>query len=181
MKRSEISKRYARAIFGIAREEGKTEEYFGELKGFNDLLAQNDNLKGFMVNPVFAKADKMAVLEKVARKAALSPIMRSFLRILIDKGRIGALAEIQDWYQESLDQLSGRVRVQVTSAYKLSDDLEEKLKVKMEAVTGKKVEMNVERDQSLIGGIVVKVGDTLYDGSIRARLNSIRELLREEI
>jgi len=181
LKRSEISKRYAKAIFDIAREAGKTEEYFGELKGFNDLLAQNANLKGFMVNPVFAKADKMDVLEKVAEKAALSPIMRNFLRILIDKGRIGTLAEIQDWFQESLDQISGRVRVQVTSAYKLSDDLEQKLKVKMEEVTGKKVEMNVERDQSLIGGIVVKVGDTLYDGSIRAQLNSIRELLREEI
>ena len=181
MKRSEISKRYARAIFDIAREEGKTEEYFGELKGFNDLLAQNVNLKGFMTNPVFAKADKMIVLDKIADKAALSPIMRNFVRILIDKGRIGVLAEIQDWFQESLDRISGRVRVQVTSAYKLSDDLEQRLKAKMEEVTGKSVEMNVERDQSLIGGIVVKVGDTLYDGSIRAQLNTIRELLREEI
>jgi len=73
------------------------------------------------------------------------------------------------------------VRVQVVTAYKLSADLEEKLRLKMEEVTGKQVEMNVERDQSLIGGIVVKVGDTLYDGSILAQLNSIRELLREEI
>lgn len=181
MKRSEISKRYAKAIFDIALEEGKSDEYFGELKGFNDLLGQNASLKGFMANPVFAKADKTVVLDQVADKAALSPVMRNFLRILIDKGRIGSLAEIQDWYQESLDKISGRVRVHVTSAYKLSDDLAEKLRLKMEEVTGKKVEMNVERDQSLIGGIVVKVGDTLYDGSIRAQLNNIRELLREEI
>jgi F-type H+-transporting ATPase subunit delta len=181
LKRSEISKRYAKAIFDIAREEGKSEEYFDELKGFNDILGQNASLKGFMVNPVFAKADKMNVLDQVADKAALSPIMRNFLRILIEKGRIGSLAEIQDWYQESLDRISGRVRVQVATAYKLSGDLEEKLRLKMEEVTGKKVEMNVESDQSLIGGIVVKVGDTLYDGSIRAQLNSIRELLREEI
>jgi len=181
LKRSEISKRYAKAIFDIAREEGKSEEYFAELKGFNDLLEQNASLKGFMVNPVFAKADKMIVLDQVADKAALSPIMRNFLRILIEKGRIGSLAEIQDWYQESLDRISGRVRVQVVTAYKLSADLEEKLRLKMEEVTGKQVEMNVERDQSLIGGIVVKVGDTLYDGSILAQLNSIRELLREEI
>jgi F-type H+-transporting ATPase subunit delta len=80
-----------------------------------------------------------------------------------------------------MDEVLNTVRIEVKSAYKLSDELSEKIKARMEEITGKKVEMEIERDTSLLGGVVVKVGDTLYDGSVKTQLNNIRELLREEM
>lgn len=178
---SEIAKRYSRAFLAIAGEDAKYEEYYNELKSFSLLFDQNENLKDFMDNPVFAQSEKIAVLDKILMKVAVSPVTANFLKLLIQKKRIGVLPEIEDCYQQYMDTALNKVRVKVRSAYKLSDDLSEQIQVRMEELTGKKVEMETEKDSLLLGGIVVKVGDTLYDGSIRAQLNNIRELLREEI
>jgi F-type H+-transporting ATPase subunit delta len=178
---SEIAKRYSRAFFAIAAEEAKYQEYYNELKDFSSLLEQNENLKAFFINPVFAQSDKAAVLVEVLKKVTVSPMTANFLKLLVDKRRISALPEIQACYQDYMDDVLGMVRVQVKSAYKLSDDMVGQIKERMEELTGKKVEMETERDTSLIGGLVVKVGDTLYDGSVKTQLNNIRGLLREEI
>jgi F-type H+-transporting ATPase subunit delta len=178
---SEIAKRYSKAFFAIAAEEARYEEYYNELKIFSSLLEQNDNLKGFFINPIFAQSDKAAVLKEVLKKIKVSPMAANFFMLLVDKRRIGALQEIEACYQDYMDTVLGKVRVQVKSAYKLSDDMMAQVKAKMEEITGKTVEMEAERDTSLLGGIVVKVGDTLYDGSVKTQLSNIRELLREEI
>ena len=181
MRGREIAKRYSRAFLAIAGEDAKYEEYYNELKSFSLLLNQNENLKGFMDNPVFAQSEKIAVLDEILMKVIVSPVTANFLKLLIQKKRISILPEIEDYYQQYMDEVLNRVRVKVRSAYQLSDDLSEQIKVRMEELTGKKVKMETEKDTSLLAGIVVRVGDTLYDGSIRAQLNSIGELLKEEI
>ncbi|MBN2687842.1 MAG: ATP synthase F1 subunit delta [Deltaproteobacteria bacterium] len=181
MRGSEIAKRYSKAFFAIAAEEARYEEYYNELTIFSSLLEQNDNLKGFFINPMFAQTDKAAVLNEVLKKIKVSPITANFLRLLVDKRRIGALQDIGACYQDLMDSVLGKVRVQVKSAYKLSDDMMAQIKATMEKITEKTVEMETERDASLLGGVVVKVGDTLYDGSVKTQLSNIRELLREEI
>ena len=181
MRGREIAKRYSRAFLAIAGEDAKYEEYYNELKSFSLLLNQNENLKGFMDNPVFAQSEKIAVLDEILVKVIVSPVTANFLKLLIQKKRISILPEIEDYYQQYMDEVLNRVRVKVRSAYQLSDDLSEQIKVRMEELTGKKVKMETEKDTSLLAGIVVRVGDTLYDGSIRAQLNSIGELLKEEI
>jgi F-type H+-transporting ATPase subunit delta len=177
----EIAKRYSRAFLEIAGEDAKYEEYYNELKSFSLLLNQNENLKGFMDNPLFAQSEKIAVLDEILMNVIVSPVTANFLKLLIQKKRISVLTEIEEYYQQYMDVVLDIVRVKVRSAYPLSDDLSEQIKARMEELTGKKVEMETEKDTSLLGGIVVRVGDTLYDGSIRAQLNSISELLREEI
>lgn len=181
MRGSEIAKRYSKAFFAIAAEEARYEEYYNELKIFSSLLEHNDNLKGFFINPMFAQADKAAVLDQVLNKMKVSPITASFLRLLMDKRRIGALKDIEACYQDLMDEVLGKVRVEVKTAYKLSDDMTAQIKAAMEKMTGKMAEMDTERVASLLGGVVVKVGDTLYDGSVKTQLSNIRELLREEI
>jgi F-type H+-transporting ATPase subunit delta len=90
------------------------------------------------------------------------------------------LGEIESCYEQLMDSVLKKARVVVKTAFALSDDIKSDLKKKLEEITGKDIEMNIEEDRSLMGGIVVKIGDTLYDGSIKAQLNNIRELLREE-
>lgn len=177
---SEIAKRYAQALFDIAAEENKYQDYYLELKKFASVLNENANLKEFFANPVFDKDEKKAVMGEILKKIEISTTTSSFLKLLVSKGRIGNIEEIEEYFKELMDGVLKKVRVQVKTAFPLKDDLLPSLKKTLEGVTGKEVEMMIEEDRSLVGGIVIKIGDTVYDGSIKSQLNSIRELLREE-
>ena len=177
---SNIAKRYARAFFEIAGEQKQYEAYCRELTAFSAVLEENKSLSEFLSNPVFDQPDKKAVVESILAKMQISPMTANFLRLLVDKRRIGILSEIEVCYRELMDQTLKRVRVTVKTAFPLNDTLSEKLRIGLEGLTGRQVEMSVLADPSLLGGIVVRVGDTLYDGSIRTQLNNMRNLLGEE-
>jgi len=177
---SGIAKRYAQALFDIAEEENRYQDYYGDLKQFSAILHENANLHDFFANPVFDKDEKKAVITEVLKKTAVSETSCNFLKLLVDKGRINHLGEIESCYEQLMDSVLKKARVLVKSAFPLSESIKSDLKKKLENITGKEIEMNIEEDRSLMGGIVVKIGDTLYDGSIKAQLNNIRELLREE-
>jgi len=114
-------------------------------------------------------------------KLGITGVVANFLKLLVDKGRINILEDILNAYQHLMDQALNKARVSVKTAYPLSDDLVAEVKKTLEGLTKKRVEMAIEEDPSLLGGIVVKIGDTVYDGSVKAQLNKIRELLGEEI
>jgi F-type H+-transporting ATPase subunit delta len=178
---SDIAKRYARAFFEIAAEEGLYEKYYDELNKFSSIIKDSEDLKDFLANPVFDQADKKAVVTTLLQKIQLSPLTTNFLNLLVDKGRIGILPDIEGCYRIYMDDILKRVRVSVHSAFPLSAELKGMLQKKLEELTSKQVDMSIAEDASLLGGIVVRVGDTLYDGSIRAQLNNINNLLGEEI
>jgi len=177
---SNIAKRYARAFFDIAGEEQRYEEFYRELVRFSKLLRDNKDLSEFLVNPIFDRHDKKAVLESVLARVQVSPLTANFLKLLVDKRRIGIIADIEGCYRELMDTTLNRVRVTVRTAFPLTGGLSAGLQKGLEEMTGKQVEMTVLEDQTLIGGIVVQVGDRLYDGSIRTQLNTMRNLLGEE-
>ncbi len=178
---SNIAKRYAKAFFGIAGEERKYEPYYKELRQFSSLLEMNKNLREFLDNPIFDQADKKAVVTSLLARTDISPVTANFLKLLVDKRRINVLPEIEDCYRELMDAVLKNVRVQVKTAFPLSPQMVQSLQSGLESMTGKHVEMAVMDDPSLVGGIVVRVGDTIYDDSIRTQLNKIRNLLGEEI
>ncbi len=177
---SNIAKRYARAFFAIAAEEKLYEEFSRELARFSIVLKENQNLSEFLANPVFDQPDKKAVLESILTKIAVSPLTANFLKLLVDKRRIGILPDIEGSYRELMDNALKRVRVSVTTAFPLTGELSTRLRARLEELTGREVELHVIEDPTLLGGIVVRVGDTLYDGSIRTQLNNMRNLLGEE-
>ena len=181
MSSSNIAKRYARAFFEIAGAEKRYEEYYHELGRFLAVLAENQSLGEFLANPIFAQQDKKAVVESVLEKIDVSELTGNFLKLLVDKRRIAILSEIEACYRELMDAALRKVRVTVKTAFPLTGDLSARLQTGLESMTGKAVEMTVLQEPSLLGGIVVRVGDKLYDGSIRAQLNSIRNLLGEEL
>ncbi|MCK9273951.1 MAG: ATP synthase F1 subunit delta [Syntrophales bacterium] len=181
MIQSEIAKRYAKALFQIAKEEDSVETIYGELDRFASMLKENKNLTDFFANPIFDQNDKKAVMEEVLSRIKITGITANFLKLLADKRRIDILLDVENCFREYRDQLLNKVRVNVRTAFPLSADLAEKIKARLEGITRKNIEMAVEEDTTLLGGIVVRVGDTLYDGSIKTQLMSIRELIREEM
>ncbi len=176
---SNISKRYARAFFEIAKEEKQIELYYNELDQFASVISQNKSLKDFLANPVFEQAAKKGVVEGVIAKLKLSGMTVSFLRLLVDKKRIDILEDIVVCYCQLMDEALKKVRVNVKTAFALSDELRSLISANLEKALGKTVDMAVEQDPTLLGGVVIGVGDTLYDGSIKNQLNNMRNLLGE--
>jgi F-type H+-transporting ATPase subunit delta len=176
---SNISKRYARAFFEIASEEKKLEQYYAELKQFSSIVAGDKSLREFLANPVFEQASKKEVVEKIIGKLQLSVMTVNFLKLLVDKKRIEAVPDIEACYRQLMDEALKKVRVNLKTAFALSPEMQSYISLRLEKVTGKQIEMTVEKDPALLGGIVIGVGDTLYDGSIRNQLNNMRNLLGE--
>ena len=176
---SNISKRYARAFFEIATEEKQLESYFNELNQFASIIAQNKALSDFMANPVFDQASKKGVVKSIIGKLQLSTITISFLNLLVDKKRIDVLHDIVICYSQLMDDVLKKVRVNIKTAFPLSGNIQDYIISNLEKLTGRKVEVFIENDPSLLGGIVLGVGDTLYDGSIKNQLNNMRNLLGE--
>lgn len=178
---SGIAKRYARAFFDIAGEDKLFEKYYEELSGFARIVQGDKNLKEFLANPVFNQAEKKAVVEAILQKVKMSDMTANFLKLLVDKKRIGMLAEISNYYRELMDEVLKRVRVSVKTAFPLQAEATAEIKKGLEQMTGKQTEVTIEEDLSLLGGIVIRVGDTLYDGSMKTQLNNIRNLLGEAV
>lgn len=178
---SGIAKRYAKAFFNIAKEGDNYEEYYGELKSFSSVLEGNENLKEFLANPIFDQNDKKAIIEEVLKRINISGMTGNFLKLLVDKRRIDILPDIEICYREIIDNTLKKVRADIKTAFPLSTELSGSIKNKLEELTGKKVDVTIEDDSTLLGGVVVKIGDTVYDGSIKTQLNNIRNLLGEDI
>jgi len=176
---SNISKRYARAFFEIAAEENKLEQYYNELRQFSSIVEGNKDLKGFLANPVFEQDSKKKVLDRVISKLSLSKMTINFLNLLIDKKRIDVLPDIETCYRQLMDETLKKVRVTVKTAFPLSGAMQDYITSNLKKMTGRDVEVAVEDDKNLLGGIVIGVGDTLYDGSIKNQLNNMRNLLGE--
>jgi F-type H+-transporting ATPase subunit delta len=177
---SDLAKRYARAFFDIAVEEGKIEDYGRELAAFASLIVQNKALQEFLANPIFELKSKKNVIEELLGRTRISGRTANFLRLLVDKQRVNLLGEVENAYREFMDKSLKKVRVTVKTPYPLNSELEGALKQRVAEMTGKEVEMTVEDDASLIGGLIVRVGDTMYDGSIKTQLGNMRKLLGEE-
>jgi len=173
-----VARRYAKALLLIGKEDGQAEMYREELEGVAGLLERESELEQAICNPLYNADGRKKVLEAVVDKLALSTVMKSFLLLLFDKGRIGFLSNISEFYQKFADELKGVARASLVSASELSSETIEKIRVALSKRTGKDVILEVEQDPSLIGGIVTRIGDLVLDGSIKTQLLSMRESLK---
>ncbi len=180
MSGNDIAKRYAKAFFEIATDENKLEAYCAELTAFSELVKTSQELQGYLANPLFEQANKVALVGELMKKLALSSTTANFLSLLTEKKRINIVVAIQKSYEEMMDKALAKVRVDVKTAFPLSATTSAHLLQALESLTEKNVEMQVVTEPALLGGIVVKIGDTLYDGSIKTQLANISNLLGEE-
>lgn len=179
MKNLAVSRRYAKALILIGQEDGQAEQYNEELVAVVGLFDTQDGFELALTNPLYNKNDRKKVLQAVLAATDLSAIMKSFLVLLFDKGRIGFLREIASYYKDLADELKGVVKASVISATELSSDAIEKIKEALSKKAGKTIVLNVEQDPSLIGGVVTKIGDLVLDGSVKTQLINMRETLKK--
>jgi F-type H+-transporting ATPase subunit delta len=179
MKNLAVSRRYAKALILIGQEDGQAEQYNEELAAVVGLFDTQDGFELALINPLYNKNDRKKVLQAVLAATDLSAIMKSFLVLLFDKGRIGFLREIASYYKDLADELKGVVKASVISATELSSEAIEKIREALSKKAGKTIVLNVEQDPSLIGGVVTKIGDLVLDGSVKTQLINMRETLKK--
>jgi len=178
MKNLSIARRYAKALLLIGKEDGKAESYKEELDGFTNLLSREKELDQAICNPLYDSNGRKSVLRAIIEKIDLSTVMTSFLLLLFDKGRIGFISDINDFYQKLADELKGVARASLVSATEISSGTIEKIRKTLSKKTGKDIILEVEQDPGLIGGIVTRMGDLVLDGSIKTQLLNMRESLK---
>ncbi len=178
MKNMAIARRYAKALLLIGKEDGQAEAYREELNGFSELLEKEKALEQVISNPLFDAASRKKVLQAIIEKLDMSRVMRTFLLLLFEKGRIGFLSSINEFYQKLADELKGIARASLISATELSSETVEKIQTALSKKMGKEIVLDVEQDPALIGGIVTRIGDYVIDGSVRTQLSNMKESLK---
>jgi F-type H+-transporting ATPase subunit delta len=173
-----IAKRYAKALFNLAKGEGQIEQYGQELSEFVRLLDQLPDLADAIQNPLYPGKTKQQVFESVAQQAQMTPILKSFITLLIEKDRIKHLGEIKDYYYNLIDEHNNVARAQVKAATHLDESTMEGISQALEKIVRKKIIVEFEKDPELIGGVVARIGDWVLDGSVRTQLYTIRESLK---
>jgi len=170
-----IARRYASALADVTLERGEAKEVQRELQQWEELLQSNAALQEVFRNPTIALDQKRAVLNKLIDRAKPRPTTTNFLKVLLQNQRLTELPEINRKLAEILDERAGMVAATVTTARQVPDDIQRSLEQRLTAVTQKKVRLNFKQDPDLIGGLVTRIGSTVYDGSVRNQLQLIKE------
>lgn len=170
-----IARRYGTALADVVTKSGETETVKGELKAWEQLINGNADLQNAVRNPAIPQSSKEKVLEALIQKAKPSRTTGNFLRVLLRNGRLTELTEINDKFAAVLEERSGSVVADVISARDLSGSQQGELKSNLEKLTGKQVKLNFTIDPALIGGVVTRIGSTVYDGSVKTQLENLKE------
>jgi F-type H+-transporting ATPase subunit delta len=173
---------YARAFADVILTKGNLLDparIIEELHGFEALLKESDPLRHVLENPSIPADRKLAVLDAIAMRLVTTRQVRNFVAVLIDHRRLPLFSEILKQLAQELDERQGFAEAQVSSARQLSDQEKQLLEAEITKMTGKKVRAKYGQDATLLGGAVVQVGSTIYDGSVKGQLERIREQLVE--
>ena len=174
------SLQYANALADIALAQGAAAPVTQQLGDFAAAYASSAELRNFLASPAVNKAEKRAVAEKIATRLGASKIVRNFLFVVIDHRRTHELPEIVQSFQQVVRERQGIAEAEIFSPRDLSEAQKKEMTQALEKITGKKIETTFSLDANLLGGVMVRVGDTIYDGSLRNRLNGLRERLAAE-
>ena len=170
-----IARRYASALADVVLPNGEAREVQDELKAWADLLQANPNLREVFANPTIALDKKRAVLNKLIGAAKPRATTGNFLKVLLQNHRLTELDEINSRFAHTLDERAGMIAATVTTARPVAADTQQKLNEKLGTMTGKKVRIDFATDPEIIGGLVTRIGSTVYDGSVRSQLQQIKE------
>ena len=167
-------KRYAQAIFELAREQDKLDQWAGDLQLVEQAL-QEEDFKAFLKHADVSTVDKVRAIGNVL--GAVDPLVQNLVHILVSGGMVDLLPQLHEAYEALLDEHLGRQRVEVTSAIPLEDRELERITTFLSGLINKEVVATTVVDESILGGVVIRVGDRLLDGSARSRLEGLRTRL----
>jgi F-type H+-transporting ATPase subunit delta len=178
-----VATRYANALADVVTAGGSPispPDAVSELRAFEAAFAASTELRNALETPAVPAGRKRAVVGRIAEILKLSRISRNFLYVLIDHRRIAALSGIIDSFELMVDDRLGFARAEVSAAREMSEPQRAALSVVLERLTGRRIRMRLTVDEGLIGGVVARIGSTVYDGSVRGQLASLGRRLDAE-
>jgi F-type H+-transporting ATPase subunit delta len=175
-----VARRYASALADVALEQLKADQVKADFTSFVDAFYESADLRNFLETPAVGPEQKQKVVEKLAEKMGLDPVVRNFIFLVVNHHRTELLKEMEHALADEINTRLGIALAHVVSAQRLTDGEKQQLTAALERRTGKKIEAQFQEDGSLLGGAVVRVGSTVYDGSVREQLNRLREQLETE-
>ncbi len=176
MREESIARRYAAAFFDSAQKSGTINEAQADMIMVAQILIASPKLVALLRQPLVTESRKKAAL-KDATESKIRPQTLGFLSLLVDKRRIGMLADVEREFTQRVRASNNVALATATSAVPLSPAELESLRISLEARTGKNIELETGIDTGLIGGVLVRIGDTVFDGSVRGNLERLREQL----
>jgi F-type H+-transporting ATPase subunit delta len=172
---SVVARRYAKALIDMAASEGIVDQIERNLGRTVRTIVADRKLKNFFFNPVYKSQDKRKLLDMVIKEMEISGLLKKFLILLIERDRIPDLEAVHAEYVHLSNTLNNRAEAEVRTAVPLSESAQEKLRAKLQALTGKNIYLKIQEDPSLIGGIVTRIGSVVYDGSIQSQVMRLKD------
>ena len=174
IKDTKIAKRYARALFDIASEDQSYNDWLDKLKLISD-IGEDENFAQVLNSTKISLSKKMNVIDEVF-KSQLNTLQLNFLKLLTKNESFSVIQDIHKQFLDQVEKLNNIIRVSVTSPYKISDDLKDQISNLVNEISGSESVIEERIDSELIGGLVIRLGDTVIDGSIK---NKVKQLRRE--
>jgi F-type H+-transporting ATPase subunit delta len=171
--------RYARALLDVAVKESDPDRAEQELAAFVDLVRQHPDLQRALANPVVPAADKRAVVQQILERLEPTTPVGKLVLLLASRGRLALLPDLLDVYRERLMEYRNVLSAEVTTAVPLSPERAAQLRQRLAAATGRVVTMTTKVDAAIIGGVVTRIGSTVYDGSVATQLAKVRDRLEQ--
>jgi F-type H+-transporting ATPase subunit delta len=175
-----MARRYAAALADVVVARGEAREVQGELSAWESMVTGNSELLEVFRNPTIPYDQKRNVLNALIARAHVRPTTANFLQVLLRNQRLHDLGEINNRFARELDDRSGVVLAQVTTARPVPSSLQDGLQERLSKLTGRRVRLQFAVDEDLIGGVTTRIGSTVYDGSVRTQLQQIRQQMAGE-
>jgi len=175
-----IAKKYAKALLEVGLKDGNYEGLGQDLNKMADLLKESKELRLTLWSPAFSKPTRKAIGRKIGDRLGLAATTIKFIDFLIHRKRIDHFFMITKAYRDLCDEAAERTRVTLITPRELPSALVQEIKSLIESLTGKEVILSLEKDPFLIGGVLMKVGDVVYDGSLKAQIAKLRDNLYKE-
>ncbi len=172
-----VARRYASALADVVIANSEVAEVRDELIAWEKMILGNPLLLEAITNPTVGYEQKVRILSDLLARTKVRQTTANFLRVLLKNQRLGELPQVNEKLAQILDERAGAVSAQITSARPLPDSVKSSLEETLRHVTGKKVRLDFQTDETLLGGIVTRIGSTIYDGSVRNQLTRLGEEL----
>jgi F-type H+-transporting ATPase subunit delta len=172
-----LAGRYAKAIFEIGSQQGGLDKIGADLRNFAAAMKVSPELAQTLSSPAIKRSDRRKVVDALLQRLGVVSTTRNAVYLLLDGERLSALPMISREIDRMIEEKAGRVAAEVTSAKPLDPSQLSQITAALEKLSGKKVSVSTKQDPDLLGGVVAKVGDTVYDGSLRTQLRNIRDEL----
>jgi len=176
-----VAFRYAKGLFAVAKEQNKLKEFGEELKELSELLSQMPDVLSALQNPIYPPDLKMEILNEILKVVQVDPEIERFLRLLVERRRIQFIQEIVKMYQSLLDEEMNIARGEIITAFELGEEEKKNLEEVLKEYLKKEVILEPRKDESIIGGVKIKIGDLVFDGTIKTQLTKFKEIIKGEV